>query len=587
MRLRRVRRRRRRRTGPGDAVAGLRAAGRRRRRRRGAVRAPGRRRVGRAGPRAIRSERRRRSAQALDLWAGDAYAEFDGEGWVMPEAQRLAELRSVTEEQLVDAELACGLAAELVSRLEVLVGRRNRCESRSGPPDGGAVPQRPAGRRAGGHARLPGRAGRRPGWIRHRELEELAQRILAHDEELRQVEPPGRVVRGYRLGERLGSGRDGTVHAARLPGVDRDLVIRVVPPGRRRPARRRAVVRRDHAAGRGTAPRRDRARSTTTGASPAAPGSCCAGCVAGPCVTGSIAARCRPRTSRPGRAGRARPWRPRRDLGVVHGRVIPESVLFDEAGAAHLADFPLGEVDGDPGDDVVAFARLVHEALTGTRRDVGDGVPVTAPGRRRRCDDAMSADPPPPIARLLADFDATAAGATARRRPVGNPYKGLRAFDEADAADFFGRDTLVAGLVDRLGAARTGRPARAGRGGVGQWQVERRPRRACCRGSAPGAIAGSDAWLVTTMIPGAAPFKELAEGLARVATASRGPRRRPLGAPCLPSDLAGATAGSPPCCANSCPTAASAAGRGPARGAVHAGRRRRPARLPRRARARR
>src|SRR5690606_35399328 len=31
-----------------------------------------------------------------------------------------------------------------------------------------------------------------------------------------------------------------------------------------------------------------------------------------------------------------------------------------------------------------------------------------------------------------------------------NPYKGLRAFDEADAADFFGREALVDTLISRL-----------------------------------------------------------------------------------------------------------------------------------------
>ena len=35
-------------------------------------------------------------------------------------------------------------------------------------------------------------------------------------------------LRGYRLGERLGTGRDGTVYAGRLPGVERDLAIRVI-----------------------------------------------------------------------------------------------------------------------------------------------------------------------------------------------------------------------------------------------------------------------------------------------------------------------------------------------------------------------
>ena len=51
-----------------------------------------------------------------------------------------------------------------------------------------------------------------------------------------------------------------------------------------------------------------------------------------------------------------------------------------------------------------------------------------------------------------------------------NPYKGLRSFTEADAADFFGRDALVERLVRRAGDGlaprRPGRPFRVG-------QVER------------------------------------------------------------------------------------------------------------------
>src|SRR5262249_35019893 len=37
---------------------------------------------------------------------------------------------------------------------------------------------------------------------------------------------------------------------------------------------------------------------------------------------------------------------------------------------------------------------------------------------------------------------------------VRNPYKGLFAFEEADAADFFGREVLTAHLVDRLRGSR-------------------------------------------------------------------------------------------------------------------------------------
>jgi DNA-binding SARP family transcriptional activator len=58
---------------------------------------------------------------ALELWRGDAYAEFADEDWARPEAQRLGELRLVAHERLIDAELACGRAAELIPEIEALV----------------------------------------------------------------------------------------------------------------------------------------------------------------------------------------------------------------------------------------------------------------------------------------------------------------------------------------------------------------------------------------------------------------------------------------------------------------------------------
>ncbi len=54
-------------------------------------------------------------------------------------------------------------------------------------------------------------------------LSELERQVLTHDATLMVPEPSGSPLRGYRLGERLGTGRDGTVYAARLPGVERDL----------------------------------------------------------------------------------------------------------------------------------------------------------------------------------------------------------------------------------------------------------------------------------------------------------------------------------------------------------------------------
>ena len=58
--------------------------------------------------------------KALALWRGEAYAEFADEDWARPEAQRLGELRVVAYERLVDAELACGRAAEVIPQIESL-----------------------------------------------------------------------------------------------------------------------------------------------------------------------------------------------------------------------------------------------------------------------------------------------------------------------------------------------------------------------------------------------------------------------------------------------------------------------------------
>lgn len=97
-----------------------------------------------------------------------------------------------------------------------------------------------------------------------------------------------------------------------------------------------------------------------------------------------------------------------------------------------------------------------------------------------------------------------------------NPYKGLRAFQEADAADFFGRQALVEGLIARLNETGTGSRFLAviGPSGSGKSSVVR-------AGLVPairrGALPGSDKWFIAQMIPGAHPLEELEVALLRVA----------------------------------------------------------------------
>ena len=93
-----------------------------------------------------------------------------------------------------------------------------------------------------------------------------------------------------------------------------------------------------------------------------------------------------------------------------------------------------------------------------------------------------------------------------------NPYKGLRAFEEADAGDFFGREALTEHLVERL--AETRFLAVVGPSGSGKSSVVR-------AGLVPalrrGALPGSDRWAIAQMFPGAYPLEELEAALLRVA----------------------------------------------------------------------
>ena len=86
------------------------------------------------------------------------------------------------------------------------------------------------------------------GSTRRRRCVELERRILEHDPALLLTEPAGRPLRGYRLGERLGIGREGTVYAAATSGRRARARDPRVSRRRRRPARLRAQLRGGRAA---------------------------------------------------------------------------------------------------------------------------------------------------------------------------------------------------------------------------------------------------------------------------------------------------------------------------------------------------
>ncbi len=97
-----------------------------------------------------------------------------------------------------------------------------------------------------------------------------------------------------------------------------------------------------------------------------------------------------------------------------------------------------------------------------------------------------------------------------------NPYKGLRAFQEADADDFFGRDDLVESLLAQLHddgiqsrfMAVVG-PSGSGKSSLVKAGLLPRIRR--------GRLHGSENWFVVEKMPGQYPMEELEAALLRIA----------------------------------------------------------------------
>ncbi|MEO1289097.1 MAG: serine/threonine-protein kinase, partial [Chloroflexota bacterium] len=94
------------------------------------------------------------------------------------------------------------------------------------------------------------------------------------------------------------------------------------------------------------------------------------------------------------------------------------------------------------------------------------------------------------------------------RTDVENPYKGLRAFQEADADQFFGRDALVSRLLDRM--AEPTEDARflavIGPSGSGKSSVVKAGLLPAIRN---GRLRNSENWFIVEMFPSNAPFQEL------------------------------------------------------------------------------
>lgn len=419
--------------------------------------------------------------QALALWRGRPFGDLADEPPLRTEVARLEELYVAAVEARIAARLGAGeVDGELIAELEQLTATHPLRERLWADR---ILALYRAGRQADAlHAydELRRLLADELGIDPSPELQQLHERVLRQDPAL----ASSRSLRGYQLLEVIGEGPRGVVHRAIQPHLGREVALKAFHPRTANDADfvrvfevwAQAIARLDHPH---IAPVYDYWRE---------PG---AAYVVTRLYARSLADLLGDGPVPAERLARildqvAEALAYAHTSGVVHGALTPSNVLLSADDHAALTDFALGAPNPAGADaDLDALAAL---------RRLGDGV---APSPR--------AAPP-----TEAPFPTV----------VRNPYKGLRPFLEADAADFHGRTALTEHLVDRLRGdeQNTRFLAVVGPSGSGKSSVVRAGLVPALR---TGALPGSERWLVVELLPGRDPLHALHRALLGVAVDAR------------------------------------------------------------------
>ncbi len=257
--------------------------------------------------------------------------------------------------------------------------------------------------------------------------------------------------------------------------------------------------------------------------------------------------------------------------GVVHRDIKPANILLDEDDNAYLSDFGIAidvERNRDPSEfefapsspqyispeqllnepvtpltDLYSFGLVLYELLTGQhpfaddaldeiiKHHLRDPLPLVQKQRRdvppevdaviQRATAKQPTARYPDALTMAAAFRNAVLGNGSQRKwePIAvaqtdlvNPYKGLHAFQEVDATNFYGRTKFVEQLIARLSRAQF--LAIVGPSGSGKSSVAKAGVIPALR---QGALPGSENWFIAAMTPGDKPLRELQIALTQIA----------------------------------------------------------------------